>query len=56
MNEKELIEKRNDLQSKMEGILNTAKVENREMNEEEIGTLDQVQLLQRKLQSYGYLR
>ena len=27
MNEKELIEKRNDLQSKMEGILNTAKVE-----------------------------
>ena len=29
MNEKELIEKRNDLQSKMEGILNKAKIENR---------------------------
>ena len=40
MNEKELIEKRNDLQSKMEGILNTAKVENREMNEEEIKNFD----------------
>ena len=32
MNEKELIEKRNDLQTKMEGILNKAKIENREMN------------------------
>lgn len=40
MNEKELIEKRNDLQSKMEGILNTAKSENREMNEEEIKNFD----------------
>ena len=40
MNEKELIEKRNDLQSKMERILNTAKVENREMNEEEIKNFD----------------
>lgn len=40
MNEKELIEKRNDLQSKMEGILNTAEVENREMNEEEIKNFD----------------
>ena len=40
MNEKELIEKRNDLQSKMEEILNTAKVENREMNEEEIKNFD----------------
>ena len=40
MNEKELIEKRNDLQSKMEGILNTAKDENREMNEEEIKNFD----------------
>lgn len=40
MNEKELIEKRNDLQSKMEGILNIAKVENREMNEEEIKNFD----------------
>ena len=33
MSEKELIEKRNDLQSKIEGILNKAKIENREMNE-----------------------
>lgn len=40
MNEKELIEKRNDLQSKMEGILNKAKIENREMNEEEIKNFD----------------
>ena len=40
MNEKELIEKRNDLQAKMEGILNKAKIENREMNEEEIKNFD----------------
>ena len=40
MSEKELIEKRNDLQSKMEGILNKAKIENREMNEEEIKNFD----------------
>ena len=40
MNEKELIEKRNDLQSKMEGILNKVKIENREMNEEEIKNFD----------------
>lgn len=43
MNEKELIEKRNDLQSKMEGILNTAKVESREMNEEEIKNFDDIE-------------
>ena len=40
MNEKELIEKRNDLQAKMEGILNKAKIENREMNDEEIKNFD----------------
>ena len=40
MKEKELIKKRNDLQSKMEGILNKAKIENREMNEEEIKNFD----------------
>ena len=34
MNEKELMEKRNELQSEMEEILNKAKVENRAMNEE----------------------
>lgn len=36
MNEKELMEKRNELQSKMEEILNKAKVENRAMNDDEI--------------------
>ena len=40
MNEKEIIEKRNDLQAKMEGILNKAKIENREMNDEEIKNFD----------------
>lgn len=40
MNEKELIEKRNDLQSKMEEVLNKAKIENREMNDEEIKNFD----------------
>lgn len=36
MEEKKLIEKRNDLQAKMEEILNKAKIENRAMNDEEI--------------------
>ena len=40
MKEKEIIEKRNDLQAKMEGILNKAKIENREMNDEEIKNFD----------------
>lgn len=43
MNEKELIEKRNELQSKMEEILNKAKVENRAMNDEEIKNFDNVE-------------
>lgn len=43
MNEKELIEKRNDLQEKMEKILNTAKVENRAMNEDEIKNFDKIE-------------
>ena len=43
MNEKELIEKRNDLQNKMEKILNTAKEENREMNESEIKDFDDLE-------------
>lgn len=43
MNEKELIEKRNDLQAKMEEILNKAKVENRAMNDEEIKNFDDVE-------------
>ena len=43
MNEKELIEKRNDLQEKMEGILNVAKSENRAMNEEEIKNFDEIE-------------
>lgn len=43
MNEKELMEKRNELQAKMEGILNKAKIENRAMNEEEIKDFDNVE-------------
>ena len=43
MNEKELMEKRNELQSKMEEILNKAKVENRAMNDEEIKDFDNVE-------------
>lgn len=43
MNEKEMIEKRNDLQEKMEGILNVAKSENRAMNEEEIKNFDEIE-------------
>ena len=43
MNEKELIEKRNDLQEKMEGILNVAKTENRAMNDEEIKNFDEIE-------------
>ena len=43
MNEKKLIEERNDLQEKMEGILNVAKSENRAMNEEEIKNFDEIE-------------
>lgn len=43
MNEKQLIEKRNDLQEKMEGILNLAKTENRAMNEDEIKNFDEME-------------
>lgn len=43
MKEKELMEKRNELQSKMEEILNKAKVENRAMNDEEIIDFDNVE-------------
>ena len=43
MNEKELMEKRNDLQAKMEEILNKAKVENRAMSDEEIKSFDDVE-------------
>ena len=43
MNEKELIEKRNDLQAKMEEILNKAKIENRAMNDDEIKSFDNVE-------------
>ena len=43
MNEKQLIEKRNDLQEKMEGILYLAKNENRAMNEEEIKNFDEME-------------
>lgn len=43
MNEKELKEKRNELQVKMEEILNKAKIENRAMNNEEIKSFDDVE-------------
>ena len=43
MNEKELKEKRNELQAEMEEILNKAKVENRAMNDEEIKSFDDVE-------------
>lgn len=43
MNEKKLIETRNDLQKKMEEILNKAKIENRAINEEEIKNFDELE-------------
>ncbi len=43
MNEKELLEKRQDLKDKMEGILNTAKAENRVMNEQEVADFDETE-------------
>ena len=43
MKKKKLIEKRNDLQEKMEGILNVAKTENRAMNDEEIKNFDEIE-------------
>lgn len=43
MNEKELKEKRNELQDKMEEILNLAKTENRAMSEEEIKNFDDME-------------
>lgn len=43
MNEKELLEKRQDLKDKMEGILNSAKAENRVMNEKEIADFDEIE-------------
>lgn len=43
MNEKELKERRNELQDKMEGILNLVKIENRAMNEEEIKNFDEME-------------
>ena len=43
MEEKKLIEKRNDLQAKMEEILNKAKIENRAMNDDEIKNFDETE-------------
>lgn len=43
MNEKELLEKRQDLKDKMEKILNTAKAENRAMNEKEVADFDETE-------------
>ena len=43
MNEKALKERRNELQDKMENILNLAKEEGREMNDEEIENFDKME-------------
>lgn len=43
MNEKELLEKRQDLKENMEKILNTAKAENRFMNETEVKDFDEAE-------------
>lgn len=43
MNEKELLEKRQDLKENMEKILNTAKIENRVMNETEVKDFDEAE-------------
>ena len=43
MNEKELLETSQDLKEKMEGILNTAKIENRAMNEQEVVDFDEAE-------------
>lgn len=43
MNGKELLEKRQDLKDKMEEILNTAKAENRVMNEAEVADFDETE-------------
>lgn len=43
MNEKALLEKRQDLHDEMEAILNTAKAENREMNENEVSKFDELE-------------
>ena len=43
MNEKELIEKRNEIQDKMEKILNKAKEEKRAMTEDEIKNFDDME-------------
>ena len=43
MNEKELLEKKQDLKDSMEAILNTAKAENRVMNETEVAKFDELE-------------
>lgn len=43
MNEKALLEKRQDLHDEMEAILNTAKAENRAMNENEVAKFDELE-------------
>ncbi len=43
MNEKALLEKRQDLHDEMETILNTAKAENREMSESEVSKFDELE-------------
>lgn len=43
MNEKALLEKRQDLKDEMESLLNTAKAENRAMNESEIAKFDELE-------------
>ena len=43
MNEKELLERRQDLHDEMETILNNAKAENRVMNETEVARFDELE-------------
>lgn len=43
MNEKALLEKRQDLKDELESLLNTAKAENRAMNESEIAKFDELE-------------
>ena len=43
MNEKALLEKRQDLKDEMESLLNTAKAENRAMNENEVAKFDELE-------------
>jgi len=44
MNEKEMLEKRNELQDKLENLVNLVKIENRAMNENEVANFDEIEI------------